>query len=233
MALLDKNFVYLAVNDTYARASGKSKDELVGLTIADVLGPKIFQSVIKSHAEKCLLGEAVYYEEWFEFKKLGRVYMGVAYNPYMGKDGRIEGFTVVSRDITQRQQIEEALLASEKRFKDLAQNSTDWIWEFDENEIFTYASPRVKDLLGYTPKEILGESAFSPMSSREGEKVLNEFLIFKKARKPFSSLININHRKDGVGIILESSGVPFFDKAGEFRARAGSGLTNGCLARSN
>ena len=36
------------------------------------------------------------------------------------------------------------------------ENSTDLIWEFDENEIFTYTNPRVKDVLGFTPEEIVG-----------------------------------------------------------------------------
>ncbi|AGF77954.1 PAS domain S-box [Desulfocapsa sulfexigens DSM 10523] len=221
MALVDKNFIYLAVNDTYARSSGKSKDELVGVRVEDVFGTKIFQTVIKPHAEKCLSGEAVYYEGWFEFENFGRRYIGVAYNPYMGEEGEIEGFTVVSRDITQRKEVEDALLASEKRFQDLVENSTDWIWEFDENEIFTYTSPRIKDLLGYTPEEILGQSAFYPMSSQESERVFNEFITFKKARKPFFSLININQHKNGEKVILESSGVPFFDNTGAFRGYRG------------
>ena len=221
MALLDKDLVYLAVNDTYAKIFGKSKDEIVGLRAVDVVGSDIFKNVIQPHAQKCLAGENVYYEEWFDLAKSGRKFMGVAYSPYTGKEGEIKGFTVVTRDITSRKQFEEALLASEKRFKDLAENSTDWIWEFDENEIFTYASPRVKDMLGYAPEEIVGQSAFDPMDSPESERVMKEFITFKKARKPFSSLININQHKNGENVILESSGVPIFDKEGNFHGYRG------------
>lgn len=120
------------------------------------------------------------------------------------------------KEITEREKAEQALRESEKRFLDLSQNSTDWIWEFDENEIFTYASPRIKNLLGYAPEEIIGQSAFAPMSSPEANKVYEEFIQFKKERKPFSNLINVNKHKNGKDVILESSGVPIIDSKGNF-----------------
>ncbi len=127
----------------------------------------------------------------------------------------------LSREINERKQVEQALRESEKRFMDLIENSTDWIWEFDENEIFTYASPRIKDLLGYTPEEVIGQSAFTPMSSPEAKKVMEEFLRFKQARLPFSHLINVNRHKDGTEVILESSGVPIIGPDGSFHGYRG------------
>jgi len=111
---------------------------------------------------------------------------------------------------------QEELRESEKRFQDLSENSSDWIWEFDENEIFTYSSSSVTNMLGYTPDEIVGTSAFTPMSSVKTERVLSEFYKFKKKRKPFSAIINSNNHKDGTKRILESSGVPIIDKGGAY-----------------
>jgi len=34
----------------------------------------------------------------------------------------------------------------------------DWIWEIDQNGIYTYVSPRVRDLLGFEPDEVLGKT---------------------------------------------------------------------------
>ncbi|WP_084813673.1 cache domain-containing protein [Desulfogranum japonicum] len=120
-----------------------------------------------------------------------------------------------------RDTAEKALQKSEQRFKDLAENSTDWIWEFDENERFTYVSPRVKNLLGYSPEELLGQSAFEPMTSKEAEKVFKKFILYKELREPFANLVNENLHKDGRKVILESSGIPVFDRNGDFRGYRG------------
>ncbi len=123
--------------------------------------------------------------------------------------------------IRQRARNESALAASERRFRDHSENSTFWFWEFDENDVFTYSSPRVKDMLGYTPEEIIGKSAFDPMASEEAELIMKEFYRYKESRKPFSGLVNVNIHKDGYEVIVESSGVPIFDEQGIFRGYRG------------
>lgn len=125
------------------------------------------------------------------------------------------------KEIGERKQVEQALRESEKRFLDLAEHSTDWIWELDENEIFTYSSPCIKDLLGYTPEEIIGQSVFATMPPPETEKFTKEFFRFKKERKTFSNLLNVNKHKNGNTVILESSGVPIIDNKGNFRGYRG------------
>ncbi len=124
-----------------------------------------------------------------------------------------------TQNVTERSLLE-ALQKSEKRFTDLSENSTDFIWEFDENEIFTYASPSIKNLLGYSPEEMIGKSAFAPITS-EGERVMKEFVLHKKARKSFSAIVNINQHKNGNEVILESSGVPIIDRNGKYHGYRG------------
>jgi PAS domain S-box-containing protein len=128
---------------------------------------------------------------------------------------------LLEREIKEHKQVSEELLASNKRFEDLAENSTDVIWEFDEHDIFTYVSPRIENLLGYTPEEIVGQSAFDPMPTTEKQQVRKKFSVYKNARRPFTSLINVNQHKNGTQVILESSGIPVFDKEGVFRGYRG------------
>src|SRR3972149_6777752 len=120
-------------------------------------------------------------------------------------------FTAIMRDITERKRMEEALHKSEERFKALTENTSDWIWEVDENAIYTYASPKIKELLGYEPEEVLGKKPFDLMLPDEAKRVEAEFEIIKEAQKPFSRLENKNVHKDGRLVVLETSGVPIFD----------------------
>lgn len=107
------------------------------------------------------------------------------------------------------------------RFRRMVEHSQDWFWEFDENANFTYVSPRIRDLLGYEPEEILGLNAFDLMDEEEAARVRKHFDPIARKYLPFTNLENINLHKDGREVVLESSGTPIFDDNGVFRGYRG------------
>jgi len=109
LALLNTNFTYLAANDAYVRAFDLTIEDIIGQTVSKVFGEKIFQKVIKPNADRCMAGEAVNYQDWFNFPAYEPRYMDINYYPYLNKDGVIKGFAVSGRDITKRKQAEEEL----------------------------------------------------------------------------------------------------------------------------
>ncbi|UCD83224.1 MAG: PAS domain S-box protein [Deltaproteobacteria bacterium] len=113
-----------------------------------------------------------------------------------------------------RLKAEEALRVSEQRFRDLTESTSDWIWEVDARGVYTYASPKLKDLLGYEPEEVIGKTPFDLMPPKEAKRIAREFKAITKSRKPFTGLENTNRHKDGRLIVLETSGVPVFDAGG-------------------
>jgi PAS domain S-box-containing protein len=61
---------------------------------------------------------------------------------------------------TQRRLTEEKLRASEARYRLLAENTSDVIWQLDlASGQFTYISPSVQHMLGYTPEEVISHPA--------------------------------------------------------------------------
>lgn len=108
-----------------------------------------------------------------------------------------------------------------ERFKRMIESSQDWFWEFDEHANFTYASPRIKDLLGYDPEEVIGQNAFDLMSDEEAKRVRQHFDPIAQKYLPFNYLENINIHRDGYEVIMESSGTPIFDEQGRFRGYRG------------
>ena len=108
-----------------------------------------------------------------------------------------------------------------ERFRKMVEESQDWFWEFDEHAVFTYVSPRIRDLLGYEPEELIGLNAFALMSPEEAERVHKHFDPLAKKYLPFQNLENINLHKDGREVVIESSGTPIFDEGGEFRGYRG------------
>lgn len=107
-----------------------------------------------------------------------------------------------------------ALVQSRKRFQALVETVYDWVWEIDQNGVYTYASPRVRDLLGYEPAEVIGKTPLDFMPEGEKERVGHEFGRLVAAREPFSFLENTNRHKNGHLVVLETSGAPFFDENG-------------------
>ncbi|MDX1700588.1 MAG: PAS domain S-box protein, partial [Melioribacteraceae bacterium] len=120
----------------------------------------------------------------------------------------------VVNDITERKKIEKSLVDSEARFRALVESSSDWIWEVDTDARYVYASPQVKEMLGYEVDEIIGKTAFDLMTEEDAKVLSKTFSDIVKAESRFDSLINANYHKDGSIVILETSGVPIIDKDG-------------------
>ena len=102
----------------------------------------------------------------------------------------------------------------EERFRSLVETASDWIWEVDREGVYTYASPKVRELLGYAPEEVVGKTPFDLMPPREAERVARIFAAIAREKKPFSGLENVNVGKDGRRVVLETSGVPVLDDRG-------------------
>ena len=118
----------------------------------------------------------------------------------------------LQQEIKERQKIEDSLRQSKERFRNLIETSSDWVWEIDSDGIYTYASPRIKELLGYEPAEIIGKTPFDLMSEAEAARVINEFGEVARQYLPFECIVNVNLHKDGHEVIVETSGVPIFDR---------------------
>jgi PAS domain S-box-containing protein len=124
-------------------------------------------------------------------------------------------------DLTERRRVEEALREKEEELLKLIEIAGNSLWETDEKGVYTYVSPKIRDILGYTPEEVIGKSRFDFMPPDEAARVAEIFGPIAAAQEPFSFLENINLHKDGHEVILETSGIPIFDKNGLFRGYRG------------
>ncbi|MDZ7742944.1 MAG: response regulator [Bacteroidota bacterium] len=112
--------------------------------------------------------------------------------------------------------------ADEKLFRDILLISNDWIWEIDPEGRYTFTSGQIKEILGYSPQEIIGKKVFEifdPASGKETEKELKK--IFAEG-KPIINRINWNIAKDGRRVCLLTNGIPVFDENNNIIAYRGA-----------
>ena len=126
-----------------------------------------------------------------------------------------------NKEIAERKKVEETLRASEQKFKDLTETTTDWAWEVDKDGVYTYVSPYVKKLLGYEVSEVLGRTLFDLKPEEEAEKIGKFFKEKVIKKEPFYKLENINRHKDGHLVVLETNGIPIFDQRGQVNGYRG------------
>jgi PAS domain S-box-containing protein len=119
-------------------------------------------------------------------------------------------------EIVERKRALAARRETEERFRNLVETTSDWVWETDENAVCSYASPKVRDILGYEPEEVLGKTPFDFMPLPEAQRVADIFTRLARAQQGFSCQENTNIHKNGHLVVLESSGVPIFNSQGKF-----------------
>ena len=213
---------FLQINQELCNIWGYTAEELYQLQFIDVTHPDDIESDLADL--QLLLNKSIpnFSKEKRYLRKNGtRIWCQVTVSVIRDKVGRSESFLAVVIDISDRKRTEAALQESQERFRNLVETSSDWVWEVDENAVYTYASPKVRDLLGYEPQEILGKTPFELMPEAEACRVAEIFASFIEQLLPFQCLENTNSHKDGRLVTLETSGVPIFDVRGKFRGYRG------------
>ena len=211
---VDRRYVYSLANEAFLRYHCLNRDQVIGRNIVEVIGEEIFESVIKPNAERCFKGEPVDFEMKHNYPEYGERYMLVSNYPLKNNDGEMTGMVVVARDVTVSKMAAEGLRESEEKYRSLVEATSDWIWEVDNDGVYTYTNSKVKEILGYEPEEIIGKTPFDFMLPDEQERLSEWFGNILESHKPFEGLENTNIHKDGRHVLLETSGVPFFDTDG-------------------
>jgi PAS domain S-box-containing protein len=111
---------------------------------------------------------------------------------------------------------EAELSESERRFMQVVESAGEWIWEVDAKGLYTYSSPMVEKMLGYTADEIVGKKHFYEFFNAENKEETKrsalQIFTLKQALKEF---VNQNVHKDGTLVWLSTTGSPILDKEGK------------------
>jgi len=214
MHITDKDGNLTYVNDSMVRVLGYSKEEMIGMHITQLLSREALEKDFKPNWDKFITNGEIALDTTLATKDGKDIYGELKAVGVYDSDGKYAGSRVVFRDLTERELMREVLQESTRRFRNLIETTSDWVWEVDVNGVYTYASPKVKELLGYEPEEVIGKTPFDLMPPEEAKRKSEEFRATMESQRPFARMENDNLHKDGRLVVLETSGVPFFDTAG-------------------
>lgn len=131
----------------------------------------------------------------------------------------------IVRDITARKQAESALRESEERFAQNAQQTRTFVWELDDQGLYTFVSPVVEEVLGYRPEEIIGKLHFYDLYPADGREAYQQ-AVFAAAREggPFRNFENPMVAKDGRIVWVSTNAFPLRGADGALRGFRGSDM---------
>jgi PAS domain S-box-containing protein len=207
-------------NEEFVRIAGFERDEMVGRHFTK-LPParardlpryvKLFADIVRGRRP-----------EPFETTWTGKdgvVHYGEVRVALLKREGRMWGIQVIVQDTTGRKAAEDELRESERKYRELVEDTHDVVYSADESGRINYVSPSVKELFGYAPSELLGK----PYAAFGFEDDLPTIAEMKAVFARTTNLVPRDYRlvaKDGSVHWMRTASRPIFH-AGRFAGLRG------------
>lgn len=118
-----------------------------------------------------------------------KIWRDVFLNPIYLRDGRIEEISVIANDITEKKLSEIALGESEEKFRTIFESFQDIYFRCHLNGKISMISPSITEVLGYNPKEIIGQKIQRYFKSISDTDILLEELFDQKSVRNFEGTV--------------------------------------------
>ncbi|MGB0768009.1 MAG: PAS domain S-box protein, partial [Phycisphaeraceae bacterium] len=115
------------------------------------------------------------------------------------------GYVGTGVDVTPYRNAMTMIRDSEARYRTLADHAYDMLWRVDSEANFTYVSPSITKLMGYTPEEMVGTNAFDYFHEDDLERVKDKHRELSLEQPEFHD-VHRYRRKNGTYIVFEAVG---------------------------
>lgn len=206
MAIVSPEGKLLQVNTRVSEMLGYTEEELLSKTFQDITHPDDLDTDL-NYVRQMLAGEIqTYNTEKRYFHKHGQIIWALlSVSLVRNSNGSPLCFISQIKDINDSKLAEEALQASERRFKSLIRNSSDSITILDKNGTQIFVSDVVERMLGYTPSELINIPVIEEMIHPNDQEAVRA--AFVKVQQEGEVVVQYRHRhKNGSWVYLEGWG---------------------------
>ena len=152
--LIDRQYVYEAVNDAFCRAHDLIRDEIIGKSLSKLWGNEVFEKYIKKNFDQSFSDNVVRYQAWFKVPKYGLRCFEVTFYPYKELGQDVTHTVVETIDITDRQKAD----ALQKMLYTAIEQAAEIVCVTDSEGIIEYVNSAYLKVTGYKLKELIGKS---------------------------------------------------------------------------
>jgi PAS domain S-box-containing protein len=114
IVVIDRHYHYLIANHAYLKYRGMEREQVVGHQVPEIVGKRVFETLVKEKMDECFQGKVVRYELQYEFPNLGRRDIFASYFPIEGPSG-VDRLAIVLQDVTEHRRAEEDLRLAKER----------------------------------------------------------------------------------------------------------------------
>lgn len=170
IGVTDENGNIVFLNKTWLDFRGKTLEEEAGWAWAAGLHPQDRDSV--QGAMQSAIDRHEPYSIEYRIQDRHGVYHWIidTATPLLDSDGQPQGYVGTALDITDRKQVEEALMASEERYRTLAEASHDMIFIIGEEGIIEYVNKFAAKQLRLRPDAIAGKNMAEVLRGETGQR---------------------------------------------------------------
>jgi PAS domain S-box-containing protein len=215
IALVSPEGKWLRVNPALCNIVGYSEEELLSLTFQDITYAEDLETDLK-YVHQMLAGEIQNYhmEKRYIHKKGHMIWVLLSVSLVKDRDGNPLYFIAQIQDITNRKKAAEALKDSEKRFRNIIDNSSFGIGTYDETGQCVVANKVLADIIGATVDQLLSQN-FYHIKSWHDSGLLD---AAKKALETgMNQAITIHITSSfGKDVWMECSFVPYKEEGNKF-----------------
>jgi PAS domain S-box-containing protein len=207
---------YTFFNDAQCRQLGYSREEMMGMNYRVYVPPQNRKEAFEIYNRIYSTGEPAEMIDVVQIRKDGnRIFVESSAYPIKNEKNEIIGFRGVSRDVTQRVQMEEALRHSEERYRTVLEDMEEAYYELNIAGNYTFFNDALPRLLGYTSEELMGIHYKDYVPPEDVERVYRAFNKVYSTGEPLTVFPMERIRKDGTRIFTETSAFPLRNKKGE------------------
>lgn len=210
------------VNQRFSQMLGYQQNELLGHNLGRLCSAEEFKK-IQEMTSRRRDGISEAYESQFIQKNGKFIDVLIHASPFRNNEGTITATMAVVLDITEQKQVQKALQKSEKRYRNLIENSLVGIAQTDFEENIVFCNRYFADMLNYTQKELIGKNLADVTPKHEFEQFkfrteqrklgladIYESTLITKQNKLLRAIVNIyphfndDDEIDGsIGIVLD------------------------------
>jgi PAS domain S-box-containing protein len=152
IAVRDLDGTYLLVNNSYARAYGKPREEIIGKRTEDVLEPEFAKAVKQYDAVVLTTSKPLIHEHMARFADGDGMLLTVRF-PVRDSNEDIIGVGGIGTDVTETHRVRQSLEIQQDRYERATQAAKVGVWEWNLLTGDIYIAPNLEEMYGCAPDE--------------------------------------------------------------------------------